>query len=119
MAWPPTLTELKVDLDIGLNDTRQDASLTQKLDAAVSFVERVRKGDYRFDPLDIDQFFLREPPADLILGTLRYAGRLHARRRSPDGMVSMGELGATRVSTGDGDIDRLLRIGRHQKGRVG
>jgi hypothetical protein len=118
MAWPPTLAELKVDLDIDPNDVRQDARLTQSLDAAVDFVERVRP-DYRYDPLVLEQFDKPDPTKDLVLGTLRYAGRLHARRRSPDGMVSMGELGSTRVSTGDGDIDRLLRIGRHQKARVG
>ncbi len=121
MSWPPTLAELKVDRNIDPNDTRQDAALAQVLDASVSFVERVRAGDYRFDELDPEQFDLRDPALDksLVLGTIRYAARLHARRRSDDGMVAMGELGSTRVSTGDGDIDRLLRIGRHQRYRVG
>lgn len=42
MSWPPTLTELKSDLDI--SDDRDDARLTRVLDAAVAFVERVRPG---------------------------------------------------------------------------
>lgn len=118
MTWPPTLDELKVDLGIDLTDVRDDDRLDQVLDAAVSFVERVRP-DLRYDTSDPDQLELPAPGADVRLGTLRLAGRWHTRRRSPDGMVSMGELGAGRVSTFDGDIDRLLRIGRHQRARVG
>lgn len=116
--WPPTLDELKVDMGIDPTDERDDERLTQVLDAAVAFVERVRP-EYQYDQLNPDQFGLPEPTADTRLGALRLAGRWHTRRRSPDGMVNMAELGAGRVSTFDGDIDRLLRLGRHQRARVG
>jgi hypothetical protein len=112
-TWPPPLDDLKTDLSISLAETRDDARLTQVLDAAVAFVQRVRP-EYRYDPLDPDQAELPEPTADLWLGTLRLAGRWHTRRRSPDAMVQMAELGASRIPSFDPDIDRLLRIGKYR-----
>jgi len=117
-TWPPTLDELKTDLKIDLADTRDDDRLSSDLAASVSFVERVRS-DVQYDPLNPDQFDLPVPTADHWLGTLRLAGRWGDRRRSPDGTISMGELGTSRVSTFDPDIDRMLRIGRHARARVG
>lgn len=116
MAWPPTLGELKVDMDIDATDTRDDTQLQVVLDAAVVFVERVRRGDLNFDgdPMSL----LAAPSADVVLGTLRLAGRWHTRRRSPDALIQMAEMGASRVPSFDPDIERLLRIGRHQKPRV-
>jgi hypothetical protein len=119
MAWPPTLAEFKIDLKIDPNDTRDDARLTTDLAAAVSFVERVRP-DFEYDPLDPAQFGKPAPNADTRLGTLRLAGRWNLRRRSPDGMIAVSqEMGSARVPSFDPDIDRLLRLGRHQKARVG
>lgn len=118
MAWPPTLDELKVDMKIDLSDARDDERLAQVLDAAVDFVERVRP-ELQYDPFDPDQFELPEPSRDMRLGTMRLAARWHLRRRSPDGMIAMAELGQSRVTTYDNDIDRLLRLGRHQRMRVG
>jgi|SRR5690554_7811408 len=114
-AWPPTLEELKVDLGIDPDDNRRDAQLKQALDAAIAYVERVRPG-FRYVETDLE---LPEPDADMRLGTLRLAGRWHIRRRSPDGVISMDQMGATRVSTGDVDIDRLLRLGRHGLPQLG
>ncbi|MHA6626887.1 hypothetical protein ACU61A_15740 [Pseudonocardia sichuanensis] len=110
MAWPPELTYLKRDLGIEPEDTLDDDVLGDQLAAAVAFVERVRGSSFDFagDPSSP----LPAPTEDLILGTVRLAGRWHTRRRSPDGLVDMGELGSTRVAFGDIDIDRLLGIGR-------
>ena len=93
-----TLADLKNDL--GLDDSRDDEALQANLDAAVAFVERIYPdlGD--------------EVPADIKLGTIRLAGRWFTRRRSPDGLVTMGDLGAARIPSIDPDIERLLRIGR-------
>ena len=111
MTWPPTLAELKHDMKIELDDTRDDVRLRQMLDAVASFVERVRPGfNYADDPLDERP----APTADLVLGVLRLAGRWHTRRRSPDGLVAMGELGSARVPSFDPDIERLLGIGRYR-----
>jgi len=123
MAWPPTVDELKLDMagssTAGLSPSPDEAArLQQVLDAAVAFVERARP-DFRYDTTDPDQINRPDPTADLRLGTLRMAGRWHTRRRSPDGMIAVPEFGGSRVSTFDSDIDRLLRIGRHQKPRVG
>lgn len=110
MAWPPTLDELKVDMKIDPGDTLDDVRLTQVLDAAVSFVERVRPTfNYEADPVSD----LPDPTADLRLGTLRLAGRWHWRRRSPDALIQMAEMGASRVPGFDSDIERLLGIGRY------
>lgn len=115
MTWPPTLADLKTDLgpEYTTPDPK-DAQLQQVLDAAVSFVERVRpEFNYDADPL----VELPEPSPDLVLGTVRLAGRWHTRRRSPDGLVSMGELGTGRVPSFDPDIERLLGIGRFAPAR--
>lgn len=112
-TWPPTLDELKTDMKLSTTqvDAARDAELSQVLDAAVAFVQRVRPV-FKYEPGNPDQFSLPEPTADHVLGTLRLAGRWDTRRRSPDGLIAMAELGATRVTSYDVDIDRLLRIGR-------
>lgn len=118
MSWPPTLDELKLDMKIELTDTDDDDDLTTVLDAAVAFVERVRPAfNYTDSPefvTDADGLLVDvpTPTSDLVLGTLRLAVRWHTRRRSPDGLIDMGELGAGRVPSFDPDIDRLLGIGR-------
>lgn len=113
MSWPPTLAALKVDLKIDASDNRDDVTLQSDLDAAVTLVARVRKGAFLFDPTDITQFGLPAPTPDIVLGTLRLAGRWHARRRSPDGLIDMQDLGSARVPGSDPDIDRLLGMGRY------
>lgn len=108
-TWPPTVADVKVDAGIDAADTRDDERLSLVLDAAVAFVQRVRP-DYNYtgDPLD-DR---AAPGADVRLGTMRLAYRWHVRRRSPDGLVAMAELGSARVPGFDPDIEQLLRIGR-------
>lgn len=112
MAWPPTLVELKVDLKVAPDDPtydRDDDALQMVLDASVAFVERVRPAfNYAGDLGSTDP----DPTPDLILGTLRLASRWHTRRRSPDGLIDMAEIGSTRVTSYDTDIDRLLKIGK-------
>jgi hypothetical protein len=111
MSWPPALDALKDDL--GVNDSRDDERLQRVLDAAVAFVERVHAGGYDFGTDDSDPP-LPTPSSDIELGTVRLAGRWHIRRRSPDGLIQMGDLGTARVTSYDVDIDRLLRIGRYR-----
>ncbi|MBN9739508.1 hypothetical protein DMP23_00040 [Amycolatopsis sp. A1MSW2902] len=60
----------------------------------------------------------KAPGADLALGTLRLAGRWFTRRRSPDALISMGDLGSARVPSFDPDIDQLLRVGRFARAVV-
>jgi hypothetical protein len=109
MAWPPTLDELKLDAKV--DDDRDDARLQLVLDAAVALVERVHRERFTFAGAPGPE--LPAPPDDLELGTLRLAYRWHVRRRSPDGLVAMGELGSSRVPSFDPDIERLLRLGRY------
>lgn len=108
--WPPTLDELKVDG--GIKDTRLDAKLSQELEAAVAYVEGARGGQVDFTGL-ADPAPLARPTATLRLGTIRLALRWQARGRSPDGMIASPEGGSTRVTSGDRDIDQMLRLGRY------
>lgn len=104
-VWPPVVADVRTDL--GLFDTRDDEPIAACLDAAQTFVESVRS--------DRGPFYGSGPAgADLWLGTVRLAGRWHTRRRSPDALVSMGDLGAARVPAFDSDIERLLGIGRYR-----
>jgi len=114
MTWPPTLEQLKSDMDIEPGDTRDDESLTQQLVAAVSFVKGVRpEFNYDADPLSE----CPDPTEHLGLGTLRLARRWFERRKSPAALVSLAELGAARVPSFDPDIDRMLGIGRYTPAR--
>ena len=119
MSWPPQLVDLKEDLgDEYAEVFVDDARLQQNLDAAVYFTERIHKGRFNFDGDSLSD--LPDPQADTVwLGTIRLAGRWFTRRRSPDGLVAMAEMGAGRVPSFDPDIDRMLRIGRHTRPRVG
>lgn len=114
MDWPPTVADLREDLGLTASDTiaGDDARLSSVLAAAISYVERVRAGAFDFgDPAGLAPLLPR-PGDDLCLGAVRLAGRYHTRRRSPDGLVSAGELGNSRVPLLDSDIERLLGIGR-------
>jgi hypothetical protein len=112
--WPPELQELKDDL--GLTDDRDDASLSVLLDAAVAYVERELYGEFDFDGTLAG--LVPFPTQDVSTGTIRLAGRWHNRRRSPDGLIDMGELGNARISSYDPDIERMLGIGRFRRPMV-
>jgi len=115
LTWPVTLENLKEDLKIDANDTREDGRMAGDLASAIAYVTRVRRGAFQFDPLDPAQWDLPLPTEDICLGTLRLAGRWVKRRRSPDGIVAVSqEMGTGRVPSFDADIDRMLGIGRHQ-----
>lgn len=112
-TWPPTLANLKVDMKIDPADTRDDAALTEQLNAAIDYVANQRKSDFQFDPTDVNQFSLPPVPERIFLGTMRLAARWFIRRRSPDGLVDQGDLGSSRIPGTDADIDRMLGIGRY------
>lgn len=112
-TWPPVLADLKTDMGISADHTDEDTNLSSDLASAVAYVQRVRPTfNYDQDPLNEDC----APTDDLWNGTLAYARRLFTRRRSPDGLVDMGDLGQGRVPTVDRDIDRLLGIGNYAEG---
>lgn len=108
MSWPPTLAELKVDADVV--DERDDGPLAEQLAAAVAFVERVHGARFNFAADPVSE--LPDPDKALELGTLRLARRWFTRRKSPDALIGLGDLGAARVPSFDVDLDRMLRIGR-------
>lgn len=104
----PTLASVKVDA--GITDTRDDVILQQELDAATDYVMRVRSDlNYDNDPLN----HRPAPGNDFVLGVQRQVIRWHARRRSPDATIAMGDLGSSKVPSFDPDIERMLGIGRY------
>jgi hypothetical protein len=113
MSWPPILDDLKDDMKIV--DTRDDDRLQVVLDAAIAFVQTVHDGRYDFTGDLVPLGPLPPPSSTIELGTIRLAGRWHIRRRSPDGLVQAGELGSTRVTSFDPDIDRQLKIGKYAR----
>lgn len=115
LTWPPTLADLKVDARI--SDGRDDAKLSMELEAAVAYVEGVRSGQVDFSglltPEERAEQGLLPTTATLCLGAIRLALRWQARGRSPDAMIASQDGPSVRVSSGDLDIDRMLRIGRY------
>lgn len=110
ITWPPSVGHVRSELRRAPTDLDSDDLLATALDAALAFVVRVKGGQYNVtgDPLSL----LPSPGPDLAWGAVRLAVRLHTRRRSPDGLIDLGELGSARVPSFDPDIDRLLGIGR-------
>src|SRR5689334_24989115 len=114
-AWIPSLTELKVDLD--LQDAIDDSALQSCLDTAVAFVQDRHRDRYNVDE---DPFStLPSMPSSVRLGVVRLAGRWYTRRRSPDGLIATVDFGTSRIPSFDSDIERLLRIGRYAKSEIG
>lgn len=123
--WPPTLADLKDDLAIPPEDDEDDAALQRRLDAAIGFVQRARKDAFVTD----EDGNLVLPPVlesdseeqTLVLGAIMFAKRLFARRRSDDQILFMAETGTTRVpaAIADEDLNRLLRLGRFARPKVG
>ena len=110
-TWPPDLSALKTDMKI--TDSRDDARLSLELEAAVEYVEAVRGGQVDFTGAEPPAVGLAPVTATLVLGTLRLAARWHARGRSPDAMIASQDGPTVRISSGDADIDRMLRLGRY------
>jgi hypothetical protein len=113
MSWPPSLSDVKIDLRI--DDTDDDDALTACLSAAIEFVEERHGGTYNFVGESGPFSPLPDVPSSVRLGTVRLAGRWYIRRRSPDGLISSADFGASRIPSFDSDIERLLKIGRYAK----
>ena len=117
--WPPQLEDLKQHLR--RTDDRDDAVLSQILDAAVALVERELWGDFDFDGTVVDEDGLLPPTPtqDVFTGTLMQASRLFSRLSSPVGLViDAGEFGSARVPSIDADIERMLGTGRWRRPMV-
>lgn len=111
-VWPPSIADLRLDMQRDGQVDVSDQALEQVLSAAIDYVQDVKRGRINFGTGEESESELADPEYRYILGTLRYAERLHQRRMSPDGLLNMGEMGSARVGSGDLDVDRLLRIGR-------
>jgi|ERR1700758_256485 len=110
-TWPPTLADLKVVLG-NPNPTqphKDDARVNDSLVAAISYVQdRRRTFNYSGDITSC----LPPVPDHIWEGTVRLAERWDRRHNSPDGVVSMGDMGTGRVPSVDADIERMLGLGR-------
>jgi hypothetical protein len=113
-VWPPTLADVKTDA--GIPDDQEDppdSVIAARLASAVAYVRRKRPDlNYDNDPWAC----VPAPDADVWQGTVMLAVRVIDRRRSPDMMVSGGDLGVSRVASYDRDIQNLLGIGPEVEG---
>ena len=113
--WLPA-DDVLAYLKVAAGSENAAAVLAARL-AAVRLVERER-GDLALDTLP-------DPTApetvaalgDVRAGALLLVGRLYARKGTPEGIATFGELGAAMILRSDPDIGMLLGIGRH--GRPG
>lgn len=114
MTWinGPTLEGLKNDADLDLTDTTLDDVLQFQLDSVIDYVQRCRSDlNYDGDIANPNP----APGADFVLGVYRLAIRWNTRRRSPEGLITAGDLGTARIPAYDADIERMLGIGRFRK----
>jgi hypothetical protein len=115
MPWPPEVQDVKDYL--GLSDNRDDVSIEAALSAAITYVEEARAGDFNF--LAVAGSPLPAPPPHVEAGTVELAARWHSMRRSPDGLVDMGELGTARIPAVGSDLQMKLGTGRYRAPMVG
>lgn len=81
---------------------QSDAHLAHCLDVATAWVE-----DRVYSTPDA---FLGSRHPDVTEAILMLAGRLHARRNSPEGVAGWGDLGVVRIVANDPDLVRLLEF---------
>lgn len=113
-VWPPSLMDLRVDMgDRDDQDDSKDDRMSMVLDAAIEHVRKIKGWKYDLAEVEESGVVLLAPTPDIILGTLRFAGRWHSRRSAPDNLVTMGDAGGLVVPGFDSDIERLLQIGRY------
>ena len=99
MATPlPELADLKRRL--GVTTTANDDQLEWCLEVATAWVDDRVYADPDQTP--------GERHAEVVEAILILAGRLHARRTSPEGISGWGELGVVRILGTDPDIQHLL-----------
>lgn len=113
-VWPPSLMDLRTDMgDRNLSDDGKDDMMSMVLDAAVEHVRKIKGWKYDLAEVEESGVVKLAPTPDIILGTLRFAGRWHSRRTAPDNLVTMGDAGGLVVPGFDSDIERLLQVGRY------
>lgn len=92
--------------------------------AAVDLVERLRPDLVEFT-VDTDGDGVLDATPEFMatdsirLGALLLIGRYHARKGSPVGIATFGELGAASILRTDPDVAQLLGVGRYATPRVG
>ena len=119
VLWPPQLEDARRELKRTATDVADDLLLQNRLDAAVSYVEERRAGEFDFGGMAASPP-LPGPTPHLWQGTVELAIRWYIRMSSPDGLVNAGDgLGAVRIPATDADIEQKLGIGRWRGPMVG
>jgi hypothetical protein len=115
-VWPPSLADLRTDMgDRDETDDSKDDRMIMVLDPAIQHVRDIKGWKYDLAEVEESGVTLLPPTPDIILGTLRLAGRWHQRRVSPDNLATLGDAGGLVVPGFDSDIEKLLQIGRYAK----
>lgn len=99
--WPITRDDVQGHLGVIPAGDRDTIHLDRVVAAVTRFVERHHEPEV-----------LAADVEDLELGAVLLAARLYARRGSPLGVASFGELGTAYVQRHDPDILSMLRLDR-------
>jgi hypothetical protein len=100
-----TVADYKAWARIDTADTSDDAAIQQCVDAATDAIETNAPRGFTYDPDTGDPLPV---PGSLHEAGLLLTNRLMARRNSPDGVVGVADMGATRIASYDADISGLL-----------
>jgi hypothetical protein len=117
---PTTVADVKAQLAIATDDTRDDTRLGAIVDAVNSMVRTWRVS---VAAVDDDQVLdvVVDPawPYRVVYGSTLLAARYYRRKNSPAGVEAMGAAGAVYVMRTDPDVAQLLQLGTHSPPTVG
>lgn len=118
--WLPLAAALD-DLDV-VEGGPEAAAVESSRKAACAFVERARGDLFVGTDTDADgvpDVFTFTPGDDVVKGALLLTSRLYARKGTPAGIATFGELGAATILRTDPDVQMLLGLGRYATPRIG
>lgn len=103
----PEMVKAFLDDKTPTGDVDDRPALTQATEATAVWVQGLH-------PAYLDEFGeTYDPPADIKLGAVMFAGRLYQRRGTLMGVAGFSDFGGSPILRQDPDIARLLRIGQH------
>lgn len=119
-AWLPEAAALDY-LDVAQGGD-QAVTVESCRKAACAVIERVRPDLLVGTDTDADGIvdtWTFTPGDDVVQGALLLIGRLYARKGTPAGIATFGELGASTILRTDPDVQLLVGLGRYATPRIG
>lgn len=110
---PATLPTAKVELNIDMEDVRDDARIQLRVDAVN---RQVRSWPCAVEAVDAEDWSGAD---DVVLGANLLVARLFRRKNSPAGVEAFGSTGVAYVMRNDPDIAQMLKLGTWAGPQVG